>query len=54
MGGLDAISGYVVEYGGWDYTDIDLDLNNDGDTNDANEIDEDTKICYCKSNYSKS
>ncbi|WP_440910182.1 LamG-like jellyroll fold domain-containing protein [Candidatus Pelagibacter sp.] len=52
-GALDAISGYIVEYGGWDYTDIDLDLNNDGDTNDANEIDEDTKICYARATIRK-
>ena len=24
-GALDAISGYIVEYGGWDYTDVDYD-----------------------------
>ena len=44
-GALDAISGYIVEYGGWDYTDVDL----SGDET----IDEDTKICYARATIRK-
>ena len=52
-GALDAISGYIVEYGGWDYTNVNLDLNNDGDTTDNNEIDQTTKICYARATIRK-
>jgi hypothetical protein len=37
-GGLDCITGYVVEYGGFDYFSLEHDINQDGDTNDADEV----------------
>ena len=62
-GALDAISGYIVEYGGWDYVggptsaeeiDYSEDLNGDGDTTDAHEtIDMDTKICFARATIRK-
>ena len=33
--GLDCITGYVVEYGGFDHFKLDHDINQDGDTNDT-------------------
>ena len=55
-GALDAISGYIVEYGGWDYTDVNYseDLDGDGNTTDPHEtLDEDTKICYARATIRK-
>ena len=51
-GALDAISGYIVEYGGWDYTDIDYDQDNDGNV-DPGDIQETTKICYARATIRK-
>ena len=34
-GGLDCITGYVVEYGGFDHFKLDHDINQDGDTDDT-------------------
>ena len=33
--GLDCITGYIVEYGGFDHFKLDHDINQDGDTNDT-------------------
>ena len=33
--GLDCITGYVVEYGGFDHFNLEYDINQDGDTNDS-------------------
>ena len=51
-GALDAISGYIVEYGGWDYTDVSYDQDNDG-TVDEGDIQETTKICYARATIRK-
>ena len=37
--GLDCITGYVVEYGGFDHFSLEHDINQDGDTDDADEVD---------------
>ena len=51
-GALDAISGYIVEYGGWDYTDVNYDQDNDGMV-DQGDIQETTKICYARATIRK-
>ena len=51
-GALDAISGYIVEYGGWDYTDVNYDQDLDG-TVDQGDIQESTKICYARATIRK-
>ena len=51
-GARDAISGYIVEYGGWDYTDVNYDQDNDG-TVDQGDIQESTKICYARATIRK-
>jgi hypothetical protein len=38
-GGLDCITGYVVEYGGFDHFSLVHDINQDGDGDDTDEID---------------
>ena len=37
-GGLDCITGYVVEYGGFDHFSLEHDINQDGDTSDPDEL----------------
>ncbi len=51
--GLDSITGYVVEYGGFDYIRLDNDDNGDGDTDDLKELSEDTKICVARATIEK-
>lgn len=48
-GGLDCITGYVVEYGGFDHFSLVHDINQDGDTDDADEIDiSDRNFCVAR------
>ena len=53
-GGLDCITGYVVEYGGFDSFRMQHDDNNDGDFNDGNDVDlEDAKVCVARATIEK-
>ena len=36
--GLDCITGYIVEYGGFDHFSLEHDINQDGDTDDTDEV----------------
>ena len=48
-GGLDCITGYVVEYGGFDHFSLEHDINQDGDTDDADEVDfSDHNFCVAR------
>ena len=48
-GGLDCITGYVVEYGGFDHFNLQHDINQDGDTDDSNEVNYDnTNVCVAR------
>ena len=48
-GGLDYITGYVVEYGGYDHFSLEHDINQDGDTDDDNEVNySDTNFCMAR------
>ncbi|MDC0416302.1 hypothetical protein OAM12_03470 [Candidatus Pelagibacter sp.] len=48
-GGLDCITGYIVEYGGFDHFSLEHDINQDGDTDDADEIDiSDHNFCVAR------
>jgi len=52
--GLDCITGYVVEYGGFDHFNLEHDINQDGDTNDANEVNyTDNKFCVARATIEK-
>ena len=48
-GGLDCITGYVVEYGGYDHFSLEHDINQDGDTDDTDEVNySDTNFCMAR------
>ena len=53
-GGLDCITGYVVEYGGFDHFSLEHDINQDGDTNDADEVDySNNNFCVARATIEK-
>ena len=52
-GGTDCITGYVVEYGGFDSFRLDHDDNGDGDKDDLKDLSEDTKICVARATIEK-
>ena len=53
-GGLDCITGYVVEYGGFDHFSLEHDINQDGDTNDADEVDHsNNNFCVARATIEK-
>ena len=48
-GGLDCITGYIVEYGGFDHFSLEHDINQDGDTDDTDEVDySDHNFCVAR------
>ena len=51
--GLDCITGYVVEYGGFDSFKLDHDENGDGDEEDAKDLSENTKTCVARATIEK-
>ena len=51
--GLDCITGYVVEYGGFDSFKLDHDENGDGDKDDAKDLSENTKTCVARATIEK-
>ena len=51
--GLDCITGYVVEYGGFDSFKLDHDENRDGDKLDAKDLSENTKTCVARATIEK-
>ena len=51
--GRDCITGYVVEYGGFDSFRLDHDDNGDGDKDDLKDLSEDTKTCVARATIEK-
>ena len=51
--GLDCITGYVVEYGGFDSFKLDHDENGDDDEEDAKDLSENTKTCVARATIEK-
>ena len=51
--GLDCITGYVVEYGGFDSFRLDHDENEDGDKEDLKDLSDSTKTCVARATIEK-
>jgi hypothetical protein len=51
--GLDCITGYVVEYGGYDSFKLEHDENEDGDKEDLKDLSEGTKTCVARATIEK-